>query len=182
MRWTRSLSRRPKNSRDERGAADEHTSLCLLYTSLKKPKEAAEAYRRSLDIEPDNPDAEHALASALLTDDQLDEALKIYNELVAADPTDAQAEVRISEIQRRQGHYDEALATLEKAKSQVQDPNELSELNLNEALTYDALGKYDQAAQLLTGLLDASSHPDGKSVSYTHLDVYKRQVSTSLSL
>jgi tetratricopeptide (TPR) repeat protein len=137
-------------------------ALGASYDQLKKPKEAAEAYRRSLDIEPDNPDAEHALASALLTDDQLDEALKIYNELVAADPTDAQAEVRISEIQRRQGHYDEALATLEKAKSQVQDPNELSELNLNEALTYDALGKYDQAAQLLTGLLDASSHPDGK--------------------
>ena len=59
--------------------------------------------------------------NALLEDDQLDEALKAVQPLVTADPTDAQSEIQISEIQRRQGHYDEALATLEKAKAQVQD-------------------------------------------------------------
>ena len=36
------------------------------------------------------------------------------------------------------------------------------ELSYNEALTYDALGKYDQATSVLTGILDASSHPEGK--------------------
>jgi tetratricopeptide (TPR) repeat protein len=126
---------------------------------LKKPKEAAAAYRRSLDLEPDNPDAERALANSLLSDDQLDQALKVLTALVAADPTDAQSEIHISEIQRRQGNYTEALATLEKAKSQVQDS---VELNFNEALIYDALGKYDQATGVLTGLIDSSSHPDGK--------------------
>jgi tetratricopeptide (TPR) repeat protein len=134
-------------------------ALGASYDQLKKPKEAAEAYRRSLDIDPDNPDAQHALANALLMDDQLEEALKIYNTLVAADPTDAQSEIHISEIQRRQGHYDDALATLEKAKSQVQDSLELS---YNEALIYDALGKYDQATGVLNGLVDSSSHPEGK--------------------
>jgi tetratricopeptide (TPR) repeat protein len=78
---------------------------------------------------------------------------------VAADPTDAQSEIHISEIQRQQGHYDDALATLEKAKAQVQDSLELS---YNEALIYDALGKYDQATGVLTGILDSTSHPDGK--------------------
>jgi len=129
------------------------------YDQLKKPKEAAAAYRRSLDIEPDNSDTERALAGALLADDELDEALKVLNALVAADPTDAQSEIRISEVQRRQGHYDEALSTLEKAKSQAPDS---LELNYNEALIYDALGKYDQATRVLTGILDASSHADGK--------------------
>jgi len=85
--------------------------------------------------------------------------LKAFNALVAADPTDAQSEIRISEIQRRQGHYDEALATLEKAKLQVQDSLELS---YNEALIYDALGKYGQATDVLTGILDSSAHADGK--------------------
>jgi tetratricopeptide (TPR) repeat protein len=51
------------------------------------------------------------------------------------------------------------LATLEKAKAQVQDSPELS---VNEALIYDAMGKYDQAAGVLKGLVDASAHPDGK--------------------
>ncbi len=126
---------------------------------LKKPKEAAEAYRRSLALEPDNPDARRALANSLLADDQLDEALTVLNALVAADPTDAQSEIHISEVQRRKGNYTEALATLEKAKLQVQDS---LELNFNEALIYDALGKYDQATGVLTTLLESSSHPDGK--------------------
>ena len=134
-------------------------ALAESYEQLKKPKEAVAAYRRSLELEPDNADAEHGLAGALLADDQLDEALKVLNALVAADPTDAQSEIRISEVQRRQGNYDEALATLEKAKSQAPDS---LELNYNEALIYDALGKYDQATAVLTGILQASSHPDGK--------------------
>ena len=134
-------------------------ALAASYDQLKKPKAAAAAYRRSLEIDPDNPDAERGLATALLMDDQLDEALKAFNALVAADPTDAQSEIRISEIQRRQGHYDEALATLEKAKLQAQDSLELS---YNEALIYDALGKYGQATDVLTGILDSSTHPDGK--------------------
>ena len=143
---------------DDRTARIEF-ALGNTYDQLKKPKEAAAAYRRSLDIEPDNAEAQRGLATALLMDEQLDEALKVFNELVAADPTDAQSEVRISEIQRRQGHYDEALATLEKAKLQVQDSLELS---YNEALIYDALGKYDQATGVLTGILDSSSRPDDK--------------------
>jgi tetratricopeptide (TPR) repeat protein len=134
-------------------------ALGASYDQLKKPKDAAAAYRRSLDIEPDNPDVQRGLATALLADDQLDEALKVLNALVAADPSDGASEIHISEIQRRQGHYDEALATLEKAKAQVQDNLELS---YNEALIYDALGKYDQATSVLTGILDSSAHPEGK--------------------
>ena len=129
------------------------------YDQLKKPKEAAAAYRRSLDLDPDNPDAEHALAKALLEDDQLDAALAAFQGLVTADPTDGESQIHIAEIQRRQGHYEDALATLEKAKAKVQDSAELS---VNEALTYDALGKYDKATGILTGLLDESAHPDGK--------------------
>jgi tetratricopeptide (TPR) repeat protein len=129
------------------------------YDQMKKPKEAAAAYRRSLELDPDNPDAQRALAKALLADDQLDAALAEFQALVTADPTDGESQIHISEIQRRQGHYEDALATLEKAKSQVQDSAELS---VNEALIYDALGKYDQATGILTGLLDASAHPDGK--------------------
>jgi len=129
------------------------------YDELKKPKDAAAAYRRALDIDPDNPDAEAKLGNALLTDDQLDKALEVFNDLVAANPADAQSEIHISEIQRRQGHYDEALATLEKAKAQVPDSLELS---VNEALIYDALGKYDQATGILNNLLDTTAHSDGK--------------------
>jgi tetratricopeptide (TPR) repeat protein len=130
---------------------------------LKKPKDAAAAYHRALDIEPDNPDAQKALANSLLEDGQLDEAQKLLSQLVAADPTDVRSQIHLAEIQRRQGHYNDALATLDKAKGQVQDTPELGfDISYNQALIYDALGKYDQAASVLKGILDSTSHPDGK--------------------
>jgi tetratricopeptide (TPR) repeat protein len=140
------------------------------YDQLKKYKEAAAAYRRSLDLEPDTPEVQHAYANALLADDQLDEALKAYTTLAAADPSDSESEVRISDIERRQGHYDEALATLEKAKGQAPDSAELS---FNEALIYDALGKYDQAIAVLNTMVTNSAHPDG---NYTEPEKQNRAI------
>jgi len=136
-------------------------NLGVYFDELKKPKEAAAAYKRSLDIEPDNPDAQRALAGALQEDNHLDEALALLNTMVAADPTDVVAEMRISEIERLQGHYNDALASLEKAKAQT-SPDMQEEVSYNEALIYDALGKYDQAVGVLTGVLDSTSNPQGK--------------------
>ena len=150
-------------------------NLGAYFDELKKPKEAAAAYKRSLDIDPDNPDAQRALAGALQEDDQLDEALEVLNSMVAADPTDAMSEIRISEIERQQGHYEEALASLEQAKSQA-SPDMQEEFSYNEALIYDALGKYDQAAGVLNSVLDSTSNPQGK---YT--DDEKRNRATFLN-
>lgn len=129
------------------------------YDQLHKPKEAAAAYRRALDIDGENTDARRGLANALLLSDQLDDALKVYSAIVAAEPQDGQSYIKISEIQRRQGHYDQALDTLKKAKALVPDSEELT---FNEALLYDALGRYADAEQTLKGVLASTAKPDGK--------------------
>jgi tetratricopeptide (TPR) repeat protein len=134
-------------------------ALGASYEQLKNNKEAVAAYRRALDLEPDNLDTERALANALLADGQLDEALKVLDGIVAAEPQDAQSQVRISEIQRRQGHYDEALKTLDKAKPLAPDSLELT---YNEALIYDSLGRYDDAIAVLTKLVADTERADGK--------------------
>ena len=134
-------------------------ALGASYDQLKQPKDAIAAYRRALDIDPDNLDTERGLANALLTDGQLDEAQKILTTIVTAEPQDAQSQIHLSEIQRRQGHYDAALATLEKAKTLAPDSLELS---YNEALIYDSLGRYDEATSVLAKLLSGSAHADGK--------------------
>ena len=128
------------------------------YDQLHKPKEAAAAYQRALDIESDNLDAERGLANALLSSDRLGDALKVYAAIVAAEPQDAQSYIKISEIQRRQGHYDLALTTLKKAKTIVPDSEELI---FNEALLYDALGRYSDAEQTLKGVLASTAKADG---------------------
>ncbi len=133
------------------------------YDQLHKPKDAAAAYQRALDDDGDNLDAQRGLANALLADGQLDASMKQYQQIVTAEPQDAQSYIHISEIQRRQGDYDAALVTIKKAKALV--PESL-ELNYNEALIYDSLGRYADAEGVLKAALagpakaDASS-PDG---------------------
>jgi tetratricopeptide (TPR) repeat protein len=127
------------------------------YDQIKDTKDAVTAYQQAVDMDPDNLDAKRALAQALLNNNQLADAEHAYQEIAAADPQDAQALVRIAECQRRQGHYDQAIATLKKAQALSTDSDEIL---FNESLTYDALGRYADATQILQGLVARSAKPD----------------------
>ena len=140
------------------------------YDQLHKPKDAAAAYQRALEIEGENTDAMRGLGNALLAQDKLDDALKVYNGLIAAEPQDASSYIKISEIQRRQGHYDTALATLKKAKATMPDNEELV---FNEALLYDALGRYSDAEATLKGVLLTTAKADN---SYTDSERNNRAI------
>jgi len=69
----------------------------------------------------------------------------------------AEALARIAECQRREGHYEQALATLKKAQALSTDSDEIL---FNESLTYDALGRYPESTQILNGLVTRSAKPD----------------------
>jgi len=134
-------------------------ALAGLYDELKRPKDAAAAYQAALNQDPDNADAKRGLAAALIASGQMDAASKVYSQILGSDPQDAQALISESNIQRQQGHYDQALATLKKAEPLVSD-NE--ELNYDESLCYDALGRYEDAIHTLTALLAATASKDGQ--------------------
>jgi tetratricopeptide (TPR) repeat protein len=139
-------------------------ALAGIYDQLKQPKNAVKAYRAAVDEDPDNTDAKRGLAAALSASGQMDEAAKIYAQILGSDPQDAQALIRQADIQRQQGHYEQALATLKKAATLVSDNVELS---YNEALVYDALGRFDDSIKTLKQLLTATLPTDGK---YTDAD------------
>jgi tetratricopeptide (TPR) repeat protein len=132
------------------------------YDQIKEPKKAIEAYRHAVDLDPTNVDAQRSLAQALLNDNQLAEALSTFQSIADADPQDAQAYLRIAEIQRRNGAYDDSLASLKKARSLSQDPLQLAEIGFNEALADEALGKHDEALVILQKLVDQSEHSTGQ--------------------
>jgi tetratricopeptide (TPR) repeat protein len=134
-------------------------ALAGLYDSLKKPKEAAAAYQAALEQEPDNTDAKRGLAAALIAAGQMDAAAKIYAQILGSDPQDPQALIREADIERQKGQYEKALATLKKAEGLVSGD---MELEYNEALVYDALGRFDESIKELKQLLAASTVPDGK--------------------
>jgi tetratricopeptide (TPR) repeat protein len=135
--------------------------LGAAYDQTKEFKKAAEAYRAALDDEPDNPDTQRALAAALANDDQLAAALTVYQQLAQADPNDASAELKVADLQRRLGHYQEALDAVTKAKSLGGNTDNL-QLAFQEAVLYDALGKFDQAIISLQGILKDTEHLDRK--------------------
>ncbi len=164
-------------------------ALGMSYDQLKDNKNAIDAYSKAFDMEPDNLDAERGLAQALLNDNQLGPALKHFDAISTADPQDAQTYLRIAEIERRQGHYEQALTTLKKAKALASDS---LEIGFNEALIDDSLGHYDEAAQTLQSLVKQTSHPDGqysdaeknnRSIFLDRLaNVYREQEKTDLAV
>ena len=139
-------------------------ALAGIYDQLKQPKNAVKAYRAAVEEDPDNADAKRGLAAALTASGQMDEAAKVYAQILGSDPEDAQALIREADIQRQQGHYEQALATLKKAQTLVSDNAELS---YNLALVYDALGRLDDSIRTLKQLLTATLPANGK---YTDAD------------
>jgi tetratricopeptide (TPR) repeat protein len=133
-------------------------TLGALYDQLKEPKDAIAAYKRAEDLEPGDLQTMDALAQALLSNEDLDAALKEYQALSQADPENADALSHVAEIERRQGKYEDALVTVRKARKL--DPKSL-EAGFNEGLLLDILGRFDEAVQTYQDMVDATSHANG---------------------
>ena len=155
---------------DSDRTAREDFALAGIYDTLKKPKEAAAEYQATLDLDPENTDARRGLAAALTAAGNMDAASKIYSQILGSDPQDPQALIHQAEIQRRQGEYEQSLATLKAAQALVAENPEIS---YNEALNYDALGRYNDAIQTLRAILTTTASPDAK---YTGDDRTNRSI------
>jgi tetratricopeptide (TPR) repeat protein len=130
------------------------TSLANVYEQLKDYSLAAEMLRRALDQQQGNSELKMALAEDLLLSNQLDEALKLYQEAVTDDPKDIKAELRISQIYRQKQDFAKAREAADKAKEI--DPNDL-EVQYNDVNLLEAEGKIPDAIKTLKGILDATS-------------------------
>jgi len=174
---------------DAARSAKLYSALGYTYEQQKDFKNAISAYRHAIEIDHDNLDAKRGLAQNLINDNQMEAALQEYAAIAEADPQDAQAALRVSELYRRMGKLDLAMENLKKAESLVPDSLEIP---FNEALILEAQGKYDEAADTLQKLLARNAKPDG---NYTAQDrgnralflerlgnIYREQGKTQLAL
>ncbi len=136
-----------------------YSALGYTYEQQKDYKNAIAAYREAIKLDKDNLDAMRGLAQNLLNDNQVDAALQQYAAVQEADPEDPQAALRIAEIYRHQGKFQQAMDNLKKAEAMVQDS---LEVRYNEALVLEALGKFDEAADILQKMVTATTRPDNK--------------------
>jgi tetratricopeptide (TPR) repeat protein len=130
------------------------TSLASVYEQLKDYSLAAEMLRRALDQQPGNTELRQALAEDLLLSNQLDDALKLYQQEAADDPKDIKAELRISQIYRQKMDFAKAREAADKARDI--DPNDL-EVQYNDVNLLEAEGNIPDAIKTLKGILDATA-------------------------
>src|SRR6185312_7527679 len=128
-------------------------SFAMLATSYEQMHDyslAATAYRQALKLDPARVEIKQALAQDLLLSNQLDEALNLYQEIVKANPQDAQSYLRMSQIYRQQKKFDLARQSSDKAKAI--DPDSL-EIRYNEVTILESEGKVQDAVNTLNSIL-----------------------------
>ncbi len=139
----------------ERDPRPEHLrALAKAYEDARDYKSAAQTLKRALETSPRDPELKGELAQDLLLSDDVDGALKIYGELAAADPKDAQVQIQISRIYREKHDLVKARAAQERARAV--DPDNL-EVRYNDVKLLSAEGKTTEAIAKLQDILASTT-------------------------
>jgi tetratricopeptide (TPR) repeat protein len=135
------------------------SQLGKTYDQQKDVKNAIAAYKKALDLEPDDLDIERKLAADLLADNQTDQALQAWKDIAQGDPSDAEADLQIAEIDEHNGKMDDALAAVKKARELASDS---LDVQFHEGMIDDAMGRLDDSAKVYEQLATATAHPSGQ--------------------
>lgn len=130
-------------------------ALGTIYDQQKNIKAAIPEYQQALASQPDNLDAQRGLAEDLLSDNQADAALKIFEGVTTQDPEDAHSFLRMAELERVEGRLNKAESALLHAKAL--DPDSV-EVQYNEAMIEQARGHLNRSAARLQQLVDSTRH------------------------
>jgi tetratricopeptide (TPR) repeat protein len=130
------------------------SALAEAYERVRDYKNAVEVLKRAVALAPDSGRLQLALANNLMQSGELNEALKIYQQLADDDPHDADLRLRLAEIYRSQHDLVKAREQLNQAK-QI-DPNDMG-VGYEEVNLLEAEGKSDAAIARLKGMLDDSA-------------------------
>jgi tetratricopeptide (TPR) repeat protein len=126
-------------------------ALANFYEQTNDYSSAADVWRQALQMDPENSRIKRALAQDALYMEHLDEALKLYGEVAATDPRDAQIQLRLSEAYRLKGDFAKARAAFSKAHEL--EPDSL-EVRYDEVNLLEAEGKTDDAITALKAMIN----------------------------
>ena len=140
------------------------------YAQIRDFAKADAAFEEALAREPDSEDIRRAYAETLVTQGELQKARDQLNEILKADPEDAPTYLRLSQLDRQMGRFDDARQDLTHAAAFAPDNLEVP---YQEALLEDTLGNEDKAISILEDLLKKTEKPDGK---YSSAEANNRSV------
>lgn len=127
------------------------TTLANAHEQMRDYASAAQVLRKALEMAPENLELKRALAQNLLFSGQDAEALRLYQDIAAAEPKDAQTHLRISQIYRQKRDFAKAWEASERA---LQADPENVEIRYNEVNLLEAEGKTDEAISRMKELVD----------------------------
>jgi tetratricopeptide (TPR) repeat protein len=127
------------------------------YTQTKDLGKAEQAYRKAVDLDPTELSHLRGLGQTLMAEEKYPDALVVYQKLIDLMPDDGDNYLRIAQIYREMHQLDQAEENLLKARQY--EPGSL-EVMYNEAMLYQAQGRYDDAIRVLA---DAVTGVKGQS-------------------
>ena len=129
-----------KESPDSQPALE---ALGQAYSNTKSLKRRPDVYKRASVLSPDNLDLKKEHASARFRAREFDEAARLYQEILASEPDEGVALVRLGQMYRQQRKYDLARQNLNKAAELFPDSMEVQFsvilLDRDEGLLEDAV-------------------------------------------
>ncbi|MGA3237124.1 MAG: tetratricopeptide repeat protein [Bryobacteraceae bacterium] len=133
-------------------------ALAQAYEDLQNYKDAADALRRALEAGAEDERIPPELANDLLFSGQLDEALKLYQQLATESPRDPEIQLRLADIYLKKHDLAQARASLNRAKAAAgNNPRARYATTELEVELLEAEGKGDQAIAAIKGILDETA-------------------------
>jgi tetratricopeptide (TPR) repeat protein len=140
-----------------KAAVDKHptartlTALGRAYEELNDYKDAADALQRALEAGSEDEQVPAELAGDLFNSDQIDAALKLYEQLSAQSPRDANVQLHLCEIYLKKGDVAKARTAINRAKVAAGTNPRVRYAEID---VFTAEGKTDQALAAMKGILD----------------------------
>jgi tetratricopeptide (TPR) repeat protein len=140
--------------------------LGYAYSQTHDFQSAVATDEKALAKDPENQELRRAYADALMDMGNTPAARTEFEKILKADPDDGSTYLRLAQLDRQEGRFDQARKELERARTLPQpDDTKIQyemKIQYEQALLEDAAGNQDKAIELLQGLVKSSEQAEGQ--------------------
>jgi len=136
--------------------------LGYAYSQTREYESAVAVYKKAMAQDPENQNLRRAYAEALLGMGNTPDARAEFEKILKAEPDDAVTYLRLAEMDRQEGRYDQARKELERAKTLQSNKSDNLDITYQQALLEDAAGNQPKAIELFQGLVKKSERENGQ--------------------
>jgi len=134
--------------------------LGFAYLQTRDLDSAVAMYEKALAQDSDNQEIRRAYAEALMGAGKLAAARVELQKILKADPEDGPTYLRLGQLDRQEGRFEQARQELERARTLL--PADSLEVPFQQAILEDLQGNEEKAVQILQGLLKQIERPEGQ--------------------